>query len=114
VVSNDPFIRKVNDIMIYPWRLFLEKLWSDEIIYKYTRPTQSTINLYSSLNFQIVQFIGYNYFWKIPFLYSLEKAWSQFLVKRKNPWLCSNVFFEIQKSRIPIIFIHPEYIRKYA
>lgn len=32
IVSNDPFIRKANDIMIYPWKVFLEKLWSDEII----------------------------------------------------------------------------------
>ena len=32
VVSNDPFIRKANDIMIYPWKVFLEKLWSGEVI----------------------------------------------------------------------------------
>ena len=32
VVSNDPFVRKANDIMIYPWKIFLEKLWSGEII----------------------------------------------------------------------------------
>jgi len=32
IVSNDPYIRQANDIMIYPWKLFLEKLWSDEII----------------------------------------------------------------------------------
>jgi 2-polyprenyl-3-methyl-5-hydroxy-6-metoxy-1,4-benzoquinol methylase len=67
---------------------------------KCTGPTQSTINFYSSLNFQIVQFIGYcghNYFWKYPFLYSLEKAWSKLLVKRQNPWLCSNAIIEICK-----------------
>ncbi|MCB0660531.1 MAG: ATP-binding protein [Saprospiraceae bacterium] len=32
IVSNDPFVRKYNDIMIYPWKDFLEKLWSHEII----------------------------------------------------------------------------------
>lgn len=32
IVSNDPFVRKYNDIMIYPWKVFLEKLWSHEII----------------------------------------------------------------------------------
>ncbi|MBK9150493.1 MAG: ATP-binding protein [Saprospiraceae bacterium] len=32
IVSNDPFVRKADDIMIYPWKIFLEKLWSGEII----------------------------------------------------------------------------------
>lgn len=32
VVSNDPFVRKADDIMIYPWKVFLEKLWADEIL----------------------------------------------------------------------------------
>lgn len=32
IVSNDPYIRQANDIMIYPWRVFLEKLWVGEII----------------------------------------------------------------------------------
>ena len=32
IVSNDPFVRKANDIIIYPWKIFLEKLWSGEII----------------------------------------------------------------------------------
>ena len=32
IVSNDPYIRQANDIMIYPWRVFLEKLWFGEII----------------------------------------------------------------------------------
>lgn len=32
LVTNDPYPRKVNDIMIMPWRIFLEKLWSRELI----------------------------------------------------------------------------------
>ena len=32
IVSNDPYIRQANDILIYPWRVFLEKLWFGEII----------------------------------------------------------------------------------
>jgi uncharacterized protein len=32
IVSNDPFIRQANDMMIYPWKVFLEKLWAGEII----------------------------------------------------------------------------------
>jgi len=32
IVSNDPYIRQANDITIYPWKVFLEKLWSDKII----------------------------------------------------------------------------------
>jgi predicted AAA+ superfamily ATPase len=32
IVSNDPYIRQANDILIYPWRVFLEKLWVGEII----------------------------------------------------------------------------------
>jgi len=32
IVSNDPFVRKAEDIMIYPWKVFLEKLWDGEII----------------------------------------------------------------------------------
>lgn len=32
IVSNDPYIRQANEILIYPWRVFLEKLWAGEII----------------------------------------------------------------------------------
>lgn len=32
IVSNDPFIRRSNEILIYPWAVFLEKLWAGEII----------------------------------------------------------------------------------
>lgn len=32
IVSNDPFVRKADDIMIYRRKIFLEKLWSGEII----------------------------------------------------------------------------------
>jgi len=32
VVSNDPFPRKIGDIMVMPWRIFLDKLWAKEII----------------------------------------------------------------------------------
>jgi predicted AAA+ superfamily ATPase len=32
LVSNDPFPRQVNNIIVYPWKIFLEKLWAGEII----------------------------------------------------------------------------------
>jgi len=32
LVSNDPFPRKMNNITILPWRIFLQKLWNGEII----------------------------------------------------------------------------------
>lgn len=32
VVSNDPVERKVGDIVILPWKLFLERLWRGEIL----------------------------------------------------------------------------------
>jgi predicted AAA+ superfamily ATPase len=32
VVSTDPYPRKINDITVLPWNIFLEKLWSGEII----------------------------------------------------------------------------------
>ena len=32
MVTNDPYPRKVNDILILPWRVFLEKLWGGEIV----------------------------------------------------------------------------------
>ena len=32
VVSNDPLPRLVDDILILPWQVFLERLWADEII----------------------------------------------------------------------------------
>ena len=32
MVTNDPYPRKVNDILILPWRVFLEKLWRGDII----------------------------------------------------------------------------------
>jgi len=32
LVSNDPSPRKLGNINIVPWRLFLEQLWSGEVI----------------------------------------------------------------------------------
>lgn len=32
LISNDPTPRKIGDILILPWRVFLEKLWAGEII----------------------------------------------------------------------------------
>lgn len=32
VISNDPMDRKVGDIMVMPWRKFLDRLWAGEII----------------------------------------------------------------------------------
>ncbi len=32
VVSNDPIERKIGDIQVMPWTLFLEKLWGGEIV----------------------------------------------------------------------------------
>ena len=32
LVSNDPFPRKIGDITILPWNIFLDKLWAGEII----------------------------------------------------------------------------------
>lgn len=32
IVSNDPHERKIGDIVVMPWKIFLEKLWSDRII----------------------------------------------------------------------------------
>lgn len=32
IVSNDPYPRKVDNIMILPWKEFLERLWAGEII----------------------------------------------------------------------------------
>jgi predicted AAA+ superfamily ATPase len=32
VVSTDPYPRQINDITVLPWNIFLEKLWSGEII----------------------------------------------------------------------------------
>lgn len=32
VVSNDPYERKMGDILVMPWKIFLEKLWADKII----------------------------------------------------------------------------------
>ncbi len=32
LVSNDPFPRRIGDIMIMPWKVFLNKLWAGEII----------------------------------------------------------------------------------
>ncbi|HBE43061.1 MAG TPA: AAA family ATPase [Bacteroidales bacterium] len=32
VISNDPLPRKVDNILILPWKIFLQKLWSGEII----------------------------------------------------------------------------------
>ena len=32
VISNDPIPRKINNVLILPWNMFLEKLWSGDII----------------------------------------------------------------------------------
>ncbi len=32
IVSNDPVERKIGNIMVLPWKLFLERLWNNEII----------------------------------------------------------------------------------
>lgn len=32
LVSNDPFPRKINNITILPWKIFLQKLWNGEFI----------------------------------------------------------------------------------
>jgi len=32
VVSNDPYPRKLDNIMVMPWKLFLDQLWDGEII----------------------------------------------------------------------------------
>ncbi len=32
VVSTDPFLRQIEDILIMPWRIFLDRLWEGEII----------------------------------------------------------------------------------
>jgi predicted AAA+ superfamily ATPase len=32
VISNDPSPRQIDDIIVLPWRIFLEQLWAGEII----------------------------------------------------------------------------------
>ena len=32
LISNDPMPRKMDDILILPWKVFLERLWAEEII----------------------------------------------------------------------------------
>jgi predicted AAA+ superfamily ATPase len=32
LITNETQVRKVDDIMIYPWKIFIEKLWAGEII----------------------------------------------------------------------------------
>lgn len=32
IISNDPYVRQSDDIIIYPWKIFFENLWSGEII----------------------------------------------------------------------------------
>jgi predicted AAA+ superfamily ATPase len=32
IVSNDPIERKIGDLTVMPWRLFLKTLWAGEII----------------------------------------------------------------------------------
>jgi predicted AAA+ superfamily ATPase len=32
VVSNDPYPRLIDNILILPWKVFLERLWNGEII----------------------------------------------------------------------------------
>jgi len=32
LVTNDPFPRRMNDVLVLPWKIFLEKLWDGELI----------------------------------------------------------------------------------
>ena len=32
LISNDPLPRLVDNILIFPWQIFLERLWAGEII----------------------------------------------------------------------------------
>lgn len=32
VVSTDPYPRQLENVIILPWKIFLEQLWADEII----------------------------------------------------------------------------------
>jgi hypothetical protein len=32
IVSTDPYPGKIDNIMVLPWKVFLEKLWGGEII----------------------------------------------------------------------------------
>ena len=32
VVSNDPYPRRIDNISVLPWRIFLDQLWAGEII----------------------------------------------------------------------------------
>ena len=32
LISNDPYPRQINDILVLPWKIFLQKLWDGEII----------------------------------------------------------------------------------
>jgi hypothetical protein len=32
LISNDPFPRQIDNILILPWKIFLEKLWAGELI----------------------------------------------------------------------------------
>ena len=32
IVINDPSPRQIDDIIVLPWRIFLEQLWAGEII----------------------------------------------------------------------------------
>jgi hypothetical protein len=32
IVSNDPIERKIGDLTVMPWSLFLKRLWAGEII----------------------------------------------------------------------------------
>ena len=32
LISNDPFPRQIDNILILPWNVFLEKLWAGELI----------------------------------------------------------------------------------
>jgi len=32
IVSTDPYPRKIDNIMVLPWEIFLEKLWGGDII----------------------------------------------------------------------------------
>jgi len=32
LVTNDPYPRKIDDMMVLPWNIFLEKLWGNELI----------------------------------------------------------------------------------
>lgn len=64
-------------------------------------PTKLNISFYENIGYKVVDYFGFsghNYFWKYKLLYRLEKMWSTFLVKTKNPYLCSNAIVCLKRK----------------